>query len=1169
MRKKLLIGKLIHQFPKILLVMRISILLIVLSTTLSFGNSYAQLTRLSLNMEQATVMEVLEKIELQSEFIFFYQDQQIDLERLVNINLNDKSIEEVMDVVIKGTSNTYRIRDRQIIIAKDNKVLPKKYVPLKQEDAELELLDDQKKRITGTVTDGQGAPLPGVSVVIEGTTNGTATSIDGEFSIEVDPADKLVFSFIGLISQTIPIGTNTTVNVQLQANTEELDDVVVVGFGTQKKKTVVGSMSTVKPSELKMPTSNLTTALAGRVAGIISYQTSGEPGQDNAQFFVRGVTTFGLKSSPLILIDGVELTTDDLARLNPDDIESFSILKDATSTAIYGARGANGIIMVTTKSGVEGKIQVSARFENSFSMATKDLEMADPITYLKLHNEAVRTRDPLGILPYSQSQIDNTLAGGNPNVYPTVDWQDLLLKDYTSNQRFNFNIKGGGKVARYYVAASYTKDNGVLKVDNRNNFNNNIDLTKYLLRANIDLTLGKTTEAKIRLHSTLDDYTGPLPGGTDTYNMIMRSNPVRFPAYYEPDEANKYTEHILFGNDESGNFINPYAELVKGFKDYSRSMNMIQIEVHQDLSFVTPGLRARFMGNNNRTSYFTLNRSYNPFYYKVGYYDKTSDVYGLELLNENSGTEYLAYEQESGQNVINTTLYGELAVNYDRQINEEHGVSGLLVAIGREYLNGNAKSLQLSLPSRNLGLSGRFTYSYSDKYFAEFNFGFNGSERFAEKNRFGFFPSFGAGWLVSSENFWSPDFFINHLKIRGSYGTVGNDAIGSAEDRFFYLSQVNLDDGDNSSQFGTNYNYERNGVSIDRYSNPNISWETATKSNLGIELNMWDNAVTILADVFSERRTNILQERSSIPSVMGLQAPVRANVGEASSHGVDFSIDANKYWDNGLWLSGRINYTYATNKYEVFEEPDYDSFGTPWVSKIGRPIKQEYGLIAERLFVDDLDVYNSPRQDFGEVMGGDIKYKDINGDGIITDLDKVPIGTPSIPEITYGFGFSMGYKKFDLSAFFQGLGNVSFFIDPTKTTPFADTDDDNSYLKDLTAENGLLKEIADDHWSEDNRNLYAFWPRLSTYKVGNNAQNSTWWQRDGSFLRLKQLELGYSVVENTSGKRWAGMSQMRIYASGTNLMYWSKFNLWDPEMKGNGMGYPLQKVINLGVQVTF
>lgn len=1176
MRKKLINGKLIPQFPKILLVMRISILLIVLSTTLSFGNSYAQLTRLSLNMEQVTVQEVLEIIESQSEFIFFYQDQQIDLKRKVDINLTDKSIEDVMDVVLKGTSNTYRIRDRQVIIGKNKKVFSKKYVPLKKIEQEIELLDDQKKKLTGKVTDDQGEPLPGVSIIIEGTTLGTTSNIDGEYTIDVDPADKLLFSFIGMINQTIPVGDKTELNVQLQTNTEELDDIVVVGFGTQKKKNVVGAMSSVKPAELKIPSSNLTTALAGRVAGIISYQTSGEPGQDNAQFFIRGATTFGLKTEPLILIDGVELTTDDLARLNPDDIESFSILKDATSTAIYGARGANGIIYVTTKSGQEGKVQVSARFENSFSMATQNIELADPITYLKLHNEAVRTRDPLGILPYSQTKIDNTLAGGNPNVYPVTDWQDLLLKDFTSNQRFNFNVKGGGKVARYYVAASYTKDNGVLKVDDRNDFNNNIDLKKFLLRANIDITLTETTEAKVRLHSTLDDYTGPLPGGTDTYNMIVRANPVRFPAYYEPDEANMHTNHILFGNDEGGNFLNPYAELVKGYKDYSRSLNLIQVEIKQDLSFVTEGLRFRFLGNNNRTSAFSLNRAYVPYKYSIGYYNKATDVYGLDLLNENSGTEFLEFMPDNNGRKVTTVLYGEAALNYDRVFNEKHGVSGLLVGIGQEFLDGNIKdpkedpyALQLSLPSRNLGLSGRFTYSYDDRYFGEFNFGYNGSERFANNNRFGFFPSFGVGWLVSNESFWNSNSIINHLKIRGSYGIVGNDAIGERKDRFFYLSQVSLNDPGNRAQFGTNYGYERNGVSIARYENYDITWETAAKANLGIELNMFDNAVQVLADVFREHRTNILQDRASIPSVLGLQAKVRANVGEAISKGVDISVDANKYFGNDFWLSGRANFTYATSEYKVFEEPDYKSFGVPYLSKIGQPIPQKYGLIAERLFVDQEDVDNSPQQQFGEVMGGDIKYKDVNGDGIVSDLDRVPIGKPDVPEITYGFGFSLGYKRWDLSAFFQGLGRVSFFIDPVKTTPFADTDDDNSYLKDLRAENALLKAYADSHWSEDNRDIYALYPRLSTYRVHNNTQQSTWWMRNGSFLRCKQLELGYNVIKNTSDAQFLGLKQCRIYASGTNLFKISKFKLWDPEMKGNGMGYPIQRVINLGVQVSF
>lgn len=954
----------------------------------------------------------------------------------------------------------------------------------------------------------------------------------------------------------------------MKADATQLEETVVVGFGSQKKKTVVGAMTSIKVDDLKVPGSNFTTALAGRVAGLVSYQTSGEPGADNANFFIRGVTTFGLEASPLILIDGVELTTEDLSRLNTDDIESFSIMKDATSTAIYGARGANGVIYVTTKSGELGKAKLSIRYEQNVSMPTQKIDLADPLTYLKAHIEASRTRDPEAPLPYSQDKIDNTIAGLNPMVYPSTDWQDLLMEDYSKNHKFNFNIRGGGKVARYYVAGSYTRDNGNLNVDSRNNYNNNIELNRFLLRSNVDITLTPTTEAIIRMHTTLDDYTGPLANGTQTYNMIMRANPVRFPAYYEPTEDTEYVKHIMYGNDDGANYINPYAELTRGYKDYSKSLNMIQLELKQDLDFVAEGLKWRFLGNINRTSHFSLNRSIEPYYYKIGSYNRVDNEYSLEPLNKERGEEFLGFVANDKGRDIKTYMYLESALNYNVELADKHTLSALLVGTVREELDGKAANLQLSLPHRNLGLSGRFTYGYDDRIFTELNFGYNGSERFSKNNKYGFFPSFGLGYLTSNED-WFKSSFISHLKTRFSYGLVGNDAIGRKEDRFFYLSEVDLNSSSRGARFGERGGYHRDGIKINRYANEDITWEVATKSNLGLEVNFFDDAIQFKGDIFHEKRTKILQNRSYIPEAMGLQTSVKANVGEASSQGIDFSIDANKFWPSGFWLTGRINYTYATSKYEVVEEPDYSAYGASQLSRVGQSLKVHHGYIAERLFIDENEVLNSPKQ-FGEYMAGDIKYKDINNDGVITSLDKVPIGHPDVPEISYGFGFSMGYKKWDVSAFFQGQARVSFFIDPKRTAPFIDSDDGNrgDYLPELKAENALLQAYADDHWSEDNPNVYALYPRLSDKPIENNMQQSTWWMCDGSFLRLKQLEIGFEPLQG-GNKTWAGMQSLRVYVSGTNLMQWSGFDLWDPEMKGNGLGYPLQKKFNLGVKIDF
>ena len=1016
----------------------------------------------------------------------------------------------------------------------------------------------EQKKVTGTVADEKGDPLPGATVTIQGTTRGVITDPNGYFTIDVNSTDVMVVSFIGMETIEVPVGARLLFNIVLPQKSEELEDVTIVAFAKQKKESVIASITTVEPSDLKVPSSNLTTSLAGRMSGIIAYQRSGEPGQDNAQFFVRGVTTFGYKKDPLILIDGVELSTGDLARMQPDDIATFSIMKDATATALYGARGANGVIYVTTKEGREGKARVSIRYETSVSQPTNDIELADPVTYMLMHNEAVKTRDPLGLLPYSLEKIDKTISGEDPVLYPTTDWYEEMFKAQAINHRLNFSINGGGKVARYYLSATMNKDNGVLKVDKQNNFNNNIDLRQYNLRANINLNLTKTTMAKVIFNTTFDDYTGPIDGGTKMYEKVMQTNPVYFKSHYEPDKSHQYTNHTLFGNYGDGNYYNPYADMVKGYKDYSRNRTLAQIELSQDLKFITEGLNIRAMGNANRYSYFDVSRAYNPYFYRPLEDPLGVQDYILLPLNSEEGTEYLDYRP--GEKDIVSSYYIEAAINYNRQISESHTVSGMLVYTMREELVANAENLQKSLPYRNMGLSGRFTYAYRNRYFAEFNFGYNGSERFSKKERFGFFPSAGLGWIVSNEEFFSgaKNIFSN-LKLKATYGLVGNDMIGSADDRFFYLSQVNMNDWSKSIPFGTYMDYEKSGVSVLRYENDDITWETAKKLNIGLELGLFEK-LNIQADIFRDTRTNILMDRIQL-ATMGLEANVRANVGEAMSQGVDISADYSQSFTKDFWVQIMANFTYAHGIITKAEEPDYSE--TPWLSAVDKPMNQTWGYVAERFFVDQSEVDNSPEQTFGEYTGGDIKYKDINGDDRISGLDRVPIGFPTAPEIVYGFGISTGYKGFDFSIFLQGLGNESFWVSPYYTAPFVDIDGSNN----ISSNNQLLKVYADSYWSEEHRDVYALWPRLSETVMSNNNQTSTHFMQNGAFMRLKTLEIGYSLPLHIIAK--AKLTQCRFYFNGVNLYTFSNFKLWDPEMGGNGLGYPIQMVLNGGIQLSF
>jgi len=1144
---------------KLFKVMKITTFLLLVNLfALSATSSYSQKSKVSIAAKNSSIIEVLDQLKEASELTIMYSTDELDEAALINAEFEEAAIEDVLNHILKGQQVGYVVLDDKIIISH------RRFV----EEAQSSGQQNDIIHLKGKVVDVDGDPIPGVNVLIKGTTIGTITNFDGHYELDVpEGTDIIVFSFIGLKTEEVPFEDRARLNITMKSDDQGLEEVMVVAFGKQKKESVISSIETVDMKDLKVPSSNLTTAMAGRMSGMISYQRSGEPGADNAEFFIRGVTTFGYKTDPLILIDNIESSSDDLARMQPDDISSFSIMKDAAATALYGARGANGVILITTKEGFEGATTVSIRFENSISTPTSEVKLADPITYMKLHNEAIRTRDPLGILPYSQEKIAYTQDGVNQYVYPQTDWHDELFKDYSMNQRLNFNISGGGKVARFYLAASVTQDNGVLKVDNRNNFNNNIDLKRYNIRSNINMSLTNTTEAALKVVGSFDDYTGPIPGGTGLYNMAMQANPVLFPAYYPADEANAHKQYILFGNyDEGARYANPYAEMVRGYKDYSTTNMTFQFELSEDLKWITKGLKARVLGSTTRYSSFDVRRSYNPYYFNVRSYDINNDTYVLDPLNPESGTEYLT--DPSGDKYISSTIYMESSISYDRLFNDKHNISGMLIYTMRNELITNTRdenNLQKSLPYRNMGLSGRFTYAFDSRYFTEFNFGYNGSERFDEKNRFGFFPSAGLGWIISNENFWT-DGLSRHftkLKLKGTYGLVGNDAIGDANDRFFYLANVNMSSGMDGAFFGKNLSEYKPGIGINRYANPDITWETATKLNVGIELGLW-NTVEIQADYFKEDRENILMDRIMLAS-MGLQAGVRANVGMASAEGFDMSVDVNHFFNNDFWISGRANFTYAKSQFTQYEEPDYSE--TPWRSRMGYSIGQSWGYIAERLFVDEADVANSPMQTFGEYMAGDIKYKDINGDDKITSLDKVPIGFPETPEINYGFGVSLGYKGIDVSCFFQGSARSSFWIDPFKTAPFIDTnagqwDDDG-----LIGNNALLDVYANDYWSEDNRNPYALWPRLDSRPNGNNMQRSTWFMQDGSFIRLKSVELGYSLPKRMI--KSIGLENFRLYYSGSNLAIWSNFKLWDAEMGGKGLGYPIQKVHNIGLQVTF
>ncbi len=1033
--------------------------------------------------------------------------------------------------------------------------------------------------------------IPFVTVRVDGTTIGTVTDIEGNFKLEVPTEESvLVFSAVGFVSQSIKVGSQRVVNVTFAEDVQALEEVVVVGFGgTQRKESLVSSITSVSAKELKVNSTNLTNALAGRIPGVISYQRSGEPGEDNSDFFIRGLGTFGAgKRDPLILIDNIESSPTDLARLQADDIEAFSVLKDATAAAVYGARGANGVILVNTKSGEEGKTKFQLRMSNKISTNTKNFQLADNLTYMELENESVVARPLLSstpLLPYSNKQIDFTKAGTDPLLYPSNDWMDILVKPYTMNQAYNISASGGGKRARYYLAGTYNVDNGVLNIDPINDFNNNIKLLNYSLRSNVNIQLTKNLEGVVRIYGQFDDYTGPL-GGTDRYgngisggtrifNLALSANPVSFPALY-PRELLPYVDYPLFGGapTRSGGSLlaNPYAEAVKGYEVRKSSTLMPQIELNQNLSFVTPGLKMGVMGYIRRYSSYSIRRSYTPFYHSAVVNPVSGEVV-LDILNDGEqgsigsvGNPVLNFE--SAGSSADNRVYLQSTINYNRNFQDKHNVSGMLIYLIQSYETGTPDgNLQSSLPKRNQGISGRFSYGFDNRYLAEFNFGFNGSERFSKKNRYGFFPSFGLAYHISNETFWAPvSSVIDDLKLRFSYGFVGNDQIGNNNDRFFYLSNVDLNSGTYGARFGEDYLLganRKNGIIVNRYANELISWETSEQYNLGIDMTLF-NSVDIVTEIFRQTRSNILQPRSYIGSVMGLNpsAEPKANTGKAASQGIDVSVVYSKFFSQNKSLQIRSNLTYSTSEFLEYDEVDYPA-GEGYRSVIGNSVSQQYGYIAERLFVDDNEVFNSPQQ-FGFYQGGDIKYRDVNGDGVISAADRVPLGYPTVPEIIYGFGATFAVNQFDLGFFFQGAARTSFFIDSRRISPFVQVNSGGT-----TEQNGLLNVIADSHWSEldGQQDLYAFWPRLSNVVIENNVQTSTWWMRNGSFLRLKSVEAGYNFPEAAANR--LHLDNLRLYLRGTNLFSLSKFKLWDVEMGGNGLGYPIQSIYAVGMLVNF
>ena len=1070
-----------------------------------------------------TIKQAIQLIEKNSNYTFFYNAA--DLKNTTNKNLNcEGTIEEVLKEVFKGSGITYMIKGNEIIL-KVNKEEATQQQPKK------------KRTVTGTVVDAEnGDPVIGATVVVKGQKDGVITDLDGNFTIAISGSKaQLEFSYIGYRKKTVDVGDLGVINVKMESDNQLLSEVVVVGAGTQKKVSVTGSITSVKGLELKAPSSSLTTSFAGKLAGVISMTSTGEPGAAS-EFYIRGVSTFGGRATPLILLDDVEISTADLNNIPAETIESFSILKDASATAIYGARGANGVMLITTKTGKENeKTRINVTVENSFNKPMNFPDFVNGATWMEMYNEAQLTRNPGATPKYSQLDIDNTRNQVNPYIYPDVQWKDVIFKNMNMNQRANVNISGGGSKASYYMSLQANHDTGLLDTKKVYSYNNNINNWGYNFQNNISYKITSTTKIDLHMNAQIRNKKGPNYSTSDLFAQMLYCNPINFPVTFPAQPGDT---HIRFGNaiwTGSSVRTNPYAYMLSSFKEYNENTLNTSLKINQKLDFVTKGLSVQAMVNWKNWASSSYNRTIEPYYYgiKGGSYNPSNPTdYEIERLGT-SGTDYLKTSDIS--KASDQTFYLDARVNYDRQFNLHH-VTGMLMYMQREYRSS-------VLPERNQGFSGRFTYDYGQRYLVELNFGYNGTERLAKKERFEFFPAVSLGWVISNEKFFEPmTKYIDNLKIRGSYGLVGSDETGlsAGAQHFLYIDQVSL----NNIGFttGVDMNYTLYGPLVTNYAVVNGGWERVKKLDIGIELELF-RQLTITADYFNEKRYNILLHREAWPESLGYYtAKPWSNKGKVDNWGIELSVNWRKEFTKDLYVDFRGNFTYTENKYVNLDEPVYPYV---WKTSTGKPLSRTTGYIAQGLFSSQEEIDNSPTQNLGStVKPGDIKYRDVNGDGKIDGSDQVmisPYGTT--PRIQYGLGMNVTYKKFDFGVFFNGSAKRTIMI--SGISPFGQSD------------YNVMQFIADDYWSESNPNPNAKYPRLglTSSQTANNTVASTYWMRNGNFIRFKTLELGYKFKYG------------RVYLNGDNIAVFSPFKLWDPELSWNA--YPLQRTFNIGVQLNF
>jgi TonB-linked SusC/RagA family outer membrane protein len=1118
--------------------MRLNVLFILLGVLLLFkGNVYGQHGHFELSFDNAPLGTVLNAIESQSNYRFAYSAEHIKLDRKVSIRISSNSIKIVLDKLFSGSGIRFEIKDPHIIL------LPVGAIPNSQSD----------KNITGIVTDNKGLPLPGVVVSLDGMSMGAITDPEGKFILKIPDQisnPTLVFSFMGMITQRIKLDDSSDLSVVMNNAIIDLDEMVVVGYGTQKKASLVGAISQVSFTELQQASSpSLTNSLAGRVAGVITVMGSGKPGSDNSKIYVRGMATTN-STDPLVLVDGLER---DWNQIDPSDIETLSVLKDASATAVFGVRGANGVILITTKRGQKGKPVFNITSRTTIQAPIRLPEYLGSYDFAQLTNEALRNEGKPE--EYTESDLEHYRLGDSPYTHPDNDYYKDFLKKTALQQNVNLSARGGTDFLSYFISASILHQEGLYREFENTDYNTNSNYDRYNFRSNLDFSVSPTTKVGVDLTGRLETRHQPN-FDADLFDKTRRLPP-NFQSYINPNGT--------MGGRSDETRLAPYA-LLSSFGNRARNTNVLEgsFKFDQKLEGVTKGLSFRAMVGFNSSFESRIDISEKP---ELWQYDK----FGVYTFNKPRTD--ISYS--TGKGPGRRRISAEYSLNYSRDFARDHSVTAMALYQQSKYWN------EFDIPTGYMGFVGRTTYAYKSRYLFEVNVGYNGSMQFARDHRYGFFPAMSLGWVISDENFWKENLaFFDYMKIRGSYGEVGNDKIGNF--KYLYEQRYNLmpnEDGWNI-KWGENGGTSERAIAEGQPGNAMVTWERAKKSNIGFDARMFNSRFSLTVDYFQEHRVDILAIPYSVPLVFGMNNPQNSerkdlqglppeNLGIVENKGVDMEIGyKGKAGSLDYFVKGNI--TFAHNKIIRMDEEGkkYD-----WQKSEGKRIGQHFGLTDIGLYqredflmdqAGELQLEGGypvlkpgiPLPSFGVVYPGDCKYADLNGDGLIDSYDVGNIGHGTVPEYTYGINLGVSWKNFDLSVLFQGAGNADFYFKEDAVWEF------NQMGKVMTQHLGRYNPQDPSSWET------ATYPLLHPAENPNNHQKTTRWLFSRNYLRLKNAELGYTMPKSLTQK--VGISSSRIFVSGNNLITWDRMMNWDPESGSeNGSQYPQLRLWSFGIRLTF